>query len=55
MVLELLNDNDKLIQILKIVYDRAEAASEHGFSNFLAERMDAHKKHNWMLRASTKE
>ena len=55
MVIELLLDNEKIIKILKAVYDRAEAASEHGFSNFLAERMDAHKKHNWMLLASSKE
>ena len=48
-------DNEKLIQILKMVYDRAEAAGEHGFSNYLAERMDAHRKHSWMLRASSKD
>lgn len=54
MVAELLSDNDKLIQILKLVYDRAEESGEHGFSNFLAERMDSHKKHGWMLRASSK-
>jgi starvation-inducible DNA-binding protein len=54
MVKELLLDNEKMLKILKYTYDAAEAASEHGFSNFLAERMDAHKKHGWMLRASTK-
>jgi starvation-inducible DNA-binding protein len=52
MVAELLQDNEKIIKILKMVYDRAEAAGEHGFSNFLAERMDAHRKHGWMLKAS---
>lgn len=54
MVKELMMDNEKLIVILKKTYDYAEAAGEHGFSNFLAERMDAHRKHGWMLRASTK-
>ena len=54
MVNELLSDNEKTIKILKAVYDRAEAAGEHGFSNFLAERMDAHRKHGWMLRSSLK-
>lgn len=54
MVKELLLNNEKMIIILKKTYDAAEAAGEHGFSNFLAERMDAHKKHGWMLRASTK-
>jgi starvation-inducible DNA-binding protein len=52
MLAELLDDNEKMIRLLKLVYDVAEANSEHGFSNFLAERMDAHKKHGWMLRAS---
>jgi starvation-inducible DNA-binding protein len=54
MCQELLNDNDKAIKVLKMVYDLAEQAGEHGFSNFLAERMDAHRKHGWMLRASLK-
>ena len=54
MVKELLLDNEKMIVILKKTYDAAEAAGKHGFSNFLAERMDAHEKHGWMLRASSK-
>lgn len=54
MVNELLMDNEKMIIILKKTYDAAEAAGKHGFSNFLAERMDSHEKHGWMLRASTK-
>ena len=55
MVRELLLDNEKILKILKYTYDTAEAAGEHGFSNFLAERMDAHRKHGWMLRASSKQ
>lgn len=54
MVRELLLNNEKMLKILKVTYDASEAAGEHGFSNFLAERMDAHRKHGWMLRASTK-
>ena len=54
MIQELLADSDNMVKILKRVYDIAEAAGEHGFSNFLAERMDAHRKHSWMLRASSK-
>jgi len=49
-----LADSDNMVKILKRVYDIAEAAGEHGFSNFLAERMDAHRKHSWQLRASSK-
>jgi starvation-inducible DNA-binding protein len=54
MVLVLLEDNRKMLQILKLTYDLAESRSEHGLSNFLAERMDAHRKHGWMLRSSMK-
>ena len=32
----------------------SEAQGEHGFSDFFAARMDAHRKHGWMLRASMK-
>lgn len=55
MISELLSDNEKMILILKKTYDAAEAEGQHGFSNFLAERMDAHSKHGWFLRASMKK
>jgi starvation-inducible DNA-binding protein len=54
MVVELLQDSDNMVKIIKKVYDIAEAAGEHGFSNFLAERQDAHRKHSWQLRATAK-
>jgi starvation-inducible DNA-binding protein len=52
MLMELAQDNEKMIKLFKMVYDAAEQYGEHGFSNFLAERMDAHRKHGWMLKAS---
>jgi len=52
MLMELAQDNEKKIKLFKMVYDAAEQYGEHGFSNFLAERMDAHRKHGWMLKAS---
>jgi len=54
MLHALSEDNEKMIVVLKMAYDLAEQSGEHGFSNFLAERMDAHRKHGWMLRASLK-
>lgn len=54
MVRELLLDNEKMIVILRKLFQVSEAAGEHGFSDFVAGRMDAHAKHGWMLRASTK-
>lgn len=52
MLKELFQDNEKLIIILKKTYDLSEETGEVGFSNFLAERIDAHKKHGWMLKAT---
>ena len=54
MLHTLYEDNEKMIVVLKMAYDFAEQAGEHGFSNFLAERMDAHRKHGWMLKATLK-
>lgn len=54
MIAELLQDSDKMVKLLKMVYELAEQAGENGLSNFLAERMDAHRKHSWQLRATSK-
>lgn len=54
MVQTLLEDSQKLSILFKMVYDLAEQEGKHGFSNFLAERMDAHDKHSWMLRSVLK-
>ena len=52
MARELLDDGEKILKVLDMVYDLAESARQFGISNFLAERIDAHQKHNWMLRAT---
>ena len=49
---ELYNDNQKVINSLMEAFDMAERFREHGLANFLQDRMDSHKKHGWMLRAS---
>jgi starvation-inducible DNA-binding protein len=54
MVKELLIDSDKMAEIFKILFDMAEKNGDHGLSNFLADRQDAHKKHSWMLRSTLK-
>jgi starvation-inducible DNA-binding protein len=54
MVQELLQDSNKMIVIFKAAFAAAEAEGEHGLSNFLADRQDAHSKHSWMLRATLK-
>jgi DNA-binding ferritin-like protein len=47
-------DNEKCSKLFKLVYDLSEREGKHGLSNFLAERMDAHDKHGWMLRSTLK-
>jgi starvation-inducible DNA-binding protein len=54
MLQELLADSEKMSEIFRITFDMAEAHGDHGLSNFLADRQDAHKKHSWMLRSSLK-
>ena len=54
MLRELLEDSDRMANIFRITFDMAEQNGDHGLSNFLADRQDAHKKHSWMLRASLK-
>ena len=54
MVSEFLQDNEKIIKVLKLTFERSEAFNEYGFSDFIAGRIDAHRKHGWMLRSSLK-
>jgi len=55
MLAKLLADNDVVLASLEQAYELAEVAHNHGLSNFLAERQDAHKKHAWMLKATLKQ
>jgi starvation-inducible DNA-binding protein len=52
MVSNLFMDNSLVISSLKDVRDIADKYGERGLVNFLEERLDAHKKHSWMLKAT---
>ena len=54
MVAVLLHDAEKMQEIMKHLFVRAEELGEHGLSNFLADRQDAFAKHAWFLRATAK-
>ena len=54
MVLELLRDAEKMQEIMKVLFQEAEARGENGLSNFLADRQDAFAKHAWFLRSTLK-
>ena len=52
MYLNLLADLEVIITYLQDTYDEAGKVREYGLQNFLAERIDAHRKQQWMLTAS---
>ena len=45
---------EKIIAHLKVCYDSCEESEHYGISNFIAERIDAHNKHQWMIRSTLK-
>jgi len=49
MIQLLIDDNEVMIHVLNTAYESAEAENQYDVSNFLAERLAAHKKHGWML------
>ena len=54
MLQRLLNDNAIMLSSIQTAYELAEVERQHGLSNFLAERQDAHKKIGWMLTSTLK-
>lgn len=55
MLSELLDDNTVLIGCLNNAFAAATAENKQGIANLLAERLDAHEKHGWMLRSILKQ
>lgn len=47
-------DNRTLLLDLEQAYNEAERTKQLGLANFLQDRIDAHKKHGWMLKAVQK-
>lgn len=54
MFLMLMGDNIKLMAMISELDRMANDAGEIGLSNFLQARYETHKKHQWMLRATSK-
>lgn len=55
MMLRILaRDNDMFLVTLKDAYNEAEQANEFGISNYIQDRIQAHEKHAWMLKAISK-
>lgn len=55
MVANLYADNLKVYASLALAREAADKYSQNGLVNFLEERLDAHKKHDWMLKATMKQ
>lgn len=47
--------NEEVITSLNKVFSLATKENEQGICNFIADRIDTHKKHGWWLRASAKK
>jgi len=54
MVRALESDNEIILRELALGQKAAEDEGEMGLANFLQDRIDIHKKHGWMLRATSK-
>ena len=54
MLTELLEDSDRMCKMFQVVFMLAEQNKEHGLADFYAGRLDAHRKHSWMLRSTLK-
>jgi starvation-inducible DNA-binding protein len=55
MFTELLADNGKIIDFLNHCFASATEENKQGIANFIAERLDAHEKHQWMIRSTLKK
>ncbi len=54
MIADLVQVNQAVLSSLMQAFRLAEAANEQGLLDYLAGRIDAHKKHNWMLTTTLK-
>lgn len=55
MFAEIFEDNAKMIAYLNECFQIATNENQQGIANFIAERLDAHQKHQWMIRSILKK
>jgi starvation-inducible DNA-binding protein len=51
-VLQLMQDHERMIFLLNKIFVLAESSNNQAIMNYLAERLDAHAKMRWFLKAS---
>ena len=54
MFRKLLADNQVIIETLTTAFGLADNFNEQGLADYIAGRIDAHKKHDWMLKSINK-
>ena len=54
MIARLFSDNEKILETLNIAFKLANEFDKQGLVNFLANRIEIHNKHGWMLRSIIK-
>ncbi|NDB57413.1 DNA starvation/stationary phase protection protein [bacterium] len=54
MFQELFDSNATMLSFLNSTFDVATLERQQGIANFIAERIDAHQKHQWMIRSILK-
>lgn len=54
MMINLRVENSRMLDTLRKAYDMANEENQIGISNYLQDRIQAHEKHNWMLRSITR-
>lgn len=52
MLMNLFTSNAQVIDSLNKLFTAATAANQQGLADFAASRLDVHKKHAWMIKAS---
>ena len=52
MISILYRDNETIIGVLMEIHESASINKQYGLNNYIEGRLDTHKKHGWMLRAS---
>lgn len=55
MFAELLQDTEKMIEMVKDIFDEATENREQGISNFMADLQDLYSKRRWMIGAILKK
>ena len=54
MFAELYDNNQQMIDLLKVCFACANDCNEQGIANFIAERLDSHGKLGWQIRSILK-